>query len=173
MYTRVFLFILLSILTSCRGERWDDKLTLPRQSYYGDQLRIDGYYYNASEGRYDILLFYHDGTALYGGSPLIADVPAREIEYANGVYYNFVKDTKHNWGRFVVEGNIFKREFWPPSSGGPLDAYTHSGVILNDTTIQITKAWRSCKPRRKNDVDVIYHFKRFSPKPDSTNRFTN
>ncbi len=170
---KILLLSIIAVFFSCRGERWDDKLILPKQDYTGNKLRVDGYYYREADGRYDILFLYRDGTTLYGSAPLVSEIESMENSYANGEYYSIIKDIKHDWGRFIVDGNSFTREFWQPSSGGPLDAYTHSGTILNDTTFQITQAWRSCKPKKKNDLDRIYHFKQFSPKPDSTNAYTN
>lgn len=171
---RILLVAISSIfLLACRGERWDDDLTLPQQDYTGNEIRIDGYYYNFSDNRYSIFFYYRDGTRLYGDAPLAEELTAREQSFADGSYYELVKDSKTNWGRFVVNGSEIKAEFWPPSTGGGLEAWTHSGTILNDTTFQMTKAWRSCKPKKKNDFNEIWHFKKFSPKPDSSNSYTN
>lgn len=167
------LLIIITVILSCRGERWDDKLTLPKQDYNGSELRVDGYYYHESDDAYEVFFFYRNGTTLYGGFPLMSEIANKETTYLNGSYYNFIKNDKTSWGRFIIEGNVISREFWRPSSGGPSEVYTHSGVILNDTTFQITKAWRSCKPKKKNDLDRVYHFKQFLPKPDSTNAYTN
>lgn len=171
--TTILLSIIITIL-SCRGERWDDKLTLPRQDYYGSELNINGYYYNITESNnYEILFLYRNGVVLHGSYASINQLSDLEQSYANGNYYSAIKNDKTSWGRFIIEGNKISREFWQPSNGGPLDAYTHSGTILNDTTFQITQAWRSCKSKKKNDLDRIYHFKKFASKPDSTNSYTN
>jgi len=52
-------------------------------------------------------------------------------------------------------------------------AYTKSGKILNDTTFVLTSVERSGKPWTKEEelYRKKYHFRKFSPKPDSTNRF--
>ncbi len=174
MYIKITLLTMFTILISCRGERWDDKLILPLQNYDGSQLKIDGYYYSESpEGRLSILFFYCNGTSLYGGSPLTSEIIAKELSFANGEYYNAVKGIKHNWGRFVIDGTSIKREYWPTSTGGSLEAYTVSGEILNDTTFRFTKSWRSCKPKKVQEFEEVFHFKQFSPKPDSTNVYTN
>lgn len=164
----------ITILLSCRGERWDDKLTLPKQNYNGNELRIDGYFYNITESNnYEILFLYRNGTVLHGSYASFSELNGLEQSYIDGTYYNIIKNDKPSWGRFIIEGNVISREFWQPSSGGPLDTYTHSGVILNDTTFHITQSWKSHKPKKKNNLDRIYHFKQFSPKPDSTNAYTN
>lgn len=167
------IILIVSMLLSCRGERWDDDLTLPNQHYSGNELKTDGYYYRSASSNYEVIFLYRNGVVLHGTYVPFAEITQQEQEYANGTFYSFIKEDKTSWGRFVVEGNVIKREFWQPGNGNPLDAYTHSGTIINDSTFQITQAWRSCKPKKKNSLDEIWHFKKFGPKPDSSNSFTN
>jgi hypothetical protein len=81
--------------------------------------------------------------------------------------------SKYNYGRFLIENDNIKFERWYPGSP-PLPAYIRSGTILNDTTFVITEIYRM-KNGNKTEVETgrneIYHFKQFSPKPDSTNRY--
>lgn len=84
----------------------------------------------------------------------------------------FFNEYKSNWGIFVVESSYFAYEKWY-CSDGICYAYIKEGEIKNETTIHITKSYRI-----KNDIiteekerDETYHFKQFSPKPDSTNSF--
>jgi hypothetical protein len=86
---------------------------------------------------------------------------------------NAYKEYQVMWGVFLIENNSIRFEHWYPSSGGPLKAYVRSGTILNDTTFQITKSYRN-KNGEKAEVtsrNEVYHFKQFSPKPDSTNKY--
>jgi hypothetical protein len=63
-----FLVGLLSFSNSCVKIGLDDKLTLTKQDYIGNQLNIKGYYYQESGDKfYTIYFFYEDGTLLYGG----------------------------------------------------------------------------------------------------------
>jgi hypothetical protein len=165
--------VALCLLAACRGERWDDDLTLPIQNYSDTQLNIDGYYYFESNGSNQVYFFYRDGVVLDGLVVSLNELTATELDFMNGEYYNFAKNNKTCWGRYIIDGNIIKREFWPPSNGNNLEAWTHEGIILNDTTFKMTKAWRSCKPKEVNEIEQVYHFKRSSPKPDSTNTFTD
>jgi hypothetical protein len=59
------------------------------------------------------------------------------------------------------------------SSGGQRLVYTNIGVILNDTTFQLTESYRLKKGEKTEYqiLDEIYHFRQYSPKPDSTNDF--
>jgi hypothetical protein len=68
---------------------------------------------------------------------------------------------------FIIEDNVIKFERWYPSER-PYNAFVREGVILKDTTFHITKSYRS-NGTEKREKDEIYHFRKFSPKPDSTN----
>jgi hypothetical protein len=76
---------------------------------------------------------------------------------------------KDCWGVFNIKDNIIKFERWYPGQGAK-KAYVREGIILNDTTFHITKSYRSNGSELK-DADEVYHFRKFSPKPDSTNVF--
>jgi len=168
---KLLLLSTIVILVSCRGERWDDDLTLPQQDYNGNELRINGYYYNESDGKTEILFLYQNGTVLDGGTSDIADLSSLEQDFMDGTHYSFALQRKYYWGRFIVEGTKIQREFWKPNTG-PFEAWIHEGEILNDTTFKMVKSWRSCKPKKKKDFERIFHFKQFAPKPDSTNSYT-
>ena len=151
----------------------DDKLTLTRENYEGKELRIDGYYYRLdytkAEGYYDTYFFYKNGIVLYPGT-ISESTLNKFIEYLQ----NFDKSKnnyKSSWGVFLITDSIIKFEKWYPSSAfEPTPTYIREGKILNDTTFQITKTYRGNGSELKV-VDEIYHFKKFSPKPDSTNVF--
>ena len=51
-----------------------------------------------------------------------------------------------------------------------MPVYLDKGEIQNDSTFLITKSIRS-KTGEEKELNEIYHFKQFSPKPDSTNVF--
>ncbi len=152
----------------------DDKLTLEKKPYIGNQLRIDGYYYKMDISSNTIgvtYFFYEDGTLLHGGGwPYEDQFEGLEASFRIENWYNIIKKHKLAWGIFQVEWNEISFERWYPSSGGPSPAYVRSGVILNDTTFVITKSIRS-KTGEENELNETYHFKEFFPKPDSTNSF--
>jgi hypothetical protein len=85
------------------------------------------------------------------------------------LYDNLRKD-KVGWGVFLIKGNNIECEVWSTSVGGGLPVGRGEGIILNDTTFCIVKSIniRDGKEFPHND---IYHFRKFSPKPDSTNNF--
>jgi hypothetical protein len=169
---RTWAVVIILFFCACRGERWDDDLTLPKQNYDGDQLRMDGYFYSYSDNDYQIYFLYRNGTVLK--SPFISseNLYSSEQEFANGIFYNHAIKRKYYWGRFIINGTTIKNELWKPNTG-PFEAYTTEGIILNDTTFKMTKSYRSCKPKKDREFETLYHFKQFSPKPDSTNSYTN
>lgn len=168
-----FLVGFFSFSSSCEKVGKDDKLTLDKQDYTGNQLRIDGYYYEKFEGKYySLYFFYEDGTVLYGdGGFTEKEFIEHEKQFTNEVWLNGVKNYKAYWGVFNINNDSIAFERWYPSSGGPFPAYLRTGKILNDTTFVITKSVRSKNGKEEQQLNEVYHFKEFSPKPDSTNNF--
>ncbi|MGK6352810.1 hypothetical protein [Parapedobacter sp. DT-150] len=79
--TTLFALVLLglTLLSACKKHWEDDKLHIARESYTGNQLRIDGYYLtgNAILGIY---IFYENGTLLVGDSFNVDKLAAKEAE---------------------------------------------------------------------------------------------
>ena len=151
-----------------------DELSIPRQNYSGNELRVDGYYYTEANGSlFSPSFFYRNGVFLDAGGSF-----KDYFEMDSYIVKEFISSTKYKsyrvlWGVFLIEGNSVKFEHWYPSSGGPMKAYVREGLILNDTTFHITKSYRN-QNGEKTEVDTeneIYYFRAFSPKPDSTNGF--
>ncbi len=151
----------------------DDLLSLKKTLYSGSELRTDGYYYNEYiTGYLTVCFFYRDGTVLYGSSFPINELSLQEVKYSNGDHFNYAKPLKYYWGIFKVEANELIFERWYPSQP-PLKSYIRSGIILNDTSFKITEYYRMQGEQKTNieSRNELYHFKAFSPKPDSTNNF--
>ena len=148
----------------------DDKLSIKRENYNGNELRTDGYYYRV-ENNYinSAYFFYKNGIILING--IIRKSHNYTQKYITDNYINddFYKGDKTSWGVFKIEGGNIQYEQWY-AGDRPHKAYVMSGVILNDTTFYIKESWRS-NGSEHDAEDKIYHFKQFSPKPDSTNSF--
>lgn len=144
----------------------DDKFSLTKRTYIGNELRTDGFYCHIGQNMnghlYSYYFFYKNGIIRYGGGS------NDSLFYANVGWVS--ASYKNNWGIFNINGNQIKFEKWEPSSGGPFPAYLRTGEILNDTTFKITQLQRS-DGTNVSTVNDVYHFKKFSPKPDSTNNF--
>lgn len=168
------LFSLISCSKNEPSNKMDDVLSITRTPYNGNQLKINGYYYQKYNSQYyNIHFFCSNGILIdFSGGNMNS---FEQIEnYLNDPETLIrIKNTKYSWGVFLVNGNNLKMEQWHPSSGGPLPAYVRSGSILNDTTFQITEMYRM-QNGKKTDISTIneiYYYKAFSPKPDSTNKF--
>ncbi len=189
MVKRIFyilLFFLVTVLVqSCLINATgilDDRLSIEQTESRDNKLRLDGYYYyvNYNEN-YDkdyasgTYFFYNNGIIVtLGGFDILDKWEKHEERILTNELIDAVQKIKYAWGLFNIDNNIIKFERWYPSSGGPLKAYVRKGIILNDTTFVIKESYRMVNGK-KRDLDKeneTYHFKQFSPKPDSTNRFT-
>lgn len=163
--------IIMLLLNNCKEDILeDDKLTLNKTPFAGQQLKIDGYYYATFGNILRIYFFYHDGTILSGGDVAEDVLSEQEQKYINGNFFVSKKDDKLYWGIYNIDGNQIKIEKWYPSSGGGMPVYLHEGIILNDTTFSITTSIRP-KTGEEKQLNEVYHFKHFLPKPYSTTRF--
>jgi hypothetical protein len=178
VYTLAHYFLLLflsAFIVSC--DEWmadDEQLSFTRTPYDGSELKIQGYYYLDYFGGGDSLriidYFYSNGTYLSGSVIYKDNIQFNEIEYQNGTYYQKIKNDKMVWGLFKIAGNEIQIEKLAPTSGGSLKAYIYYGTIRNDSTFQIHTLKHSYGSELLG-MDRVYHYKAFSPKPDSINSF--
>ena len=161
----VIILAMLFNLLNC-GKEKDDKLNLVQQDFNGNLLRLDGFYYKEFENTnggisFDRFALYQNGIIRYLGAASLL---------SNDNFHN--GNHKGHWGLFEIENDNIKFEKWA-SAGGPFKAYISAGKILNDTTFIIKESYRLFNGNKTEffALNDIYHFKQFSPKPDSTNNF--
>lgn len=164
------------VIACNRPEVGQGEFSLEAEPYMGSKLSLDGYYYYLDDDSedYDLdraIFFYRNGVILdiTGATPPTSsleelDETIREVENSR------VQSSLFRWGIFQVESDTISFEKWYPSSGGYHPVYIRAGRILNDTTFVITESFRSDGTERR-PKDETYHFRSFSPKPDSTNDF--
>jgi hypothetical protein len=171
----LFLFLFLTT-AQCDKFYEDDVLSIKRVPYNGDELRIDGYYYEKSykDDIYNVYFFYHNGVLLAVGgvenSLEAMDSCIRRFYYGRKDYdYSKVR---YKWGVYTIKNDSIAFERWYPSER-PHWAYVREGVILNDTTFHITNSYRVLNGEKTEieAMDETFHFRQFSPKPDSSNIF--
>lgn len=162
----------LLLLSSCEKLVTWDEFALQKTLYDGSQLRTEGYYYQLDkDGKYHRLCcFYRNGILLGLGGDF-----SSEVEMDAYINREFISDhryaeIKNSWGLFVVNDQTIKFEHYYPSDDINKRSYIREGTILNDTTFHITVSYRSDGSERR-EKDELYHFRAFSPKPDSTNIF--
>ena len=176
MLQNLFLIILFIIINSCSVFDFlkDDELTIKRTNFSGSQLKTNGYYMHIYGNPENITIYFlnRDGVFIYAGSPPLKDLGVLEQEFIDGTFNNYIKKYKTSWGVFAIEDKSIKIERWYPSEP-PLNAYIEEGEILNDTTFIIKEIYRQKNNKKKETKtrNETYHFKAFSPKPDSANNF--
>lgn len=163
----------MSSFTGCSGFL-DDELSIKRTDYSGNELKISGYYYydygnSNPEGYMDVYFLFRNGIILEGGTFKKSELVDEEAKYQTSGWSASMRKYKDVWGVFKIQANNIEYERWY-SGEPPLKSYVSSGVILNDSTFQITKSRRS-NGKEVTSENTIYRFKAFSPKPDSTNTF--
>lgn len=172
------LLLCLITLFACKKESkeereaHDDKLTLQRTNYTGNELRIDGYYYNVwSGGFFHMRVFYGNGTVKNIGSPS-SGTTLTEADNHVAAMSPEIMSKKYGWGVFIINGNAIKLEEWH-SGNTKLMAFTREGTILNDSTFKFTQVYRLVGGVKTevSTIDETFNFRQYSPKPDSTNQY--
>ena len=169
----IFFCILMSLTYfSCRDVITYKEFVLTRTPYMGNELRIDGYYYQYYEdSKIAVQCFYRNGILLNmgGGASSLEEadeyIRSRFIEGSTHPNYEYSK-----WGLFIVDDMTIKLELYQAADDIVKRTYIREGVVLNDSTFHITVSYRS-DGKEISEKDEIYHFRQFSPKPDSTNNF--
>ena len=147
----------------------DEDLMLPRTNYDGNELKINGYYYSYSDNN-GIYVKYLFRNGIHLSAYYFSTTDLSEVEKEMVQEYDLLQKDKSRWGVFVINGNTIQYSAWSTSVGGGLPTFKAIGTIENDTTFRITKSINN-SDGREFERDDIYHFRQFSPKPDSTNIF--
>jgi hypothetical protein len=160
---------LIICLSCCSILFPDEKLSLERTDYHGNELRTDGYYYYQEENyTHTLVVFlYKNGTILSARSYSSHDLNDVEKEMVNS--YDKIGKEKTYWGVFTINGNQIKYERWV----APTESISISksiGYIENDTTFCITEEFFSYN-RKTYHTNEVWHFKHFTNKPDSINSY--
>lgn len=170
MQKKCCLLFLIALFCGCSFPMLEDKeFTIEAMPYHGSELKIDGYYYlKHDKSRIYYYVFYSNGVVLQGSSKDIYELDAK--------FHNTQKDYTDDrllWGPFIVKGNELRFEHYnntfPDYKWRIITVYC---TILNDTTFRIDKGTLSHKGKDVTNQKVFpseYHFRQYSPKPDSTN----
>src|SRR5690606_18467830 len=88
---------LIVSVSCCRGMFTDEELTLQREVYIGNELKIDGYYYYfvPETNRTVIWFFYRNGVVLHGGTYMSVDFDEIEAEMVR--WYSEQRKLKSSW----------------------------------------------------------------------------
>lgn len=153
----LFILVLFLLFNNSCGHR--KKFELIREDYLGDNIRLDGFYYNKPELTHFFL--YRNGI-MYSSDNTDENFNDLLDYYKNPENYNNVYNLPYYWGVFQIDNKDIKFETWV--SGDAFGGYStrqFDGRIINDTTLIINDQGGS----------NTFYFHKFSPKPDSTNTF--
>jgi len=160
MKARLIFFLIISFVYSCIETLPDEKLTITRTPYSGKEFRLDGYYTGLVPGQsifFNYIFFYTNGVTFYFGHTFIDDI--------NKIKEDVESARKHKsyWGIFQVENDTVAIQGWRLRD----DVYQNllinfQYIIINDSTLFYNDS--------RGDT-TSYYFRKFSPKPDSTNVF--
>lgn len=169
MITCIFI---LGIIGGCKKVFNDEPFTLKKSDYYGEEIRINGYFYNYYLSGQDsvvrLLILYHNGISIR--TVTYESLTKFEEMFMSGEFSRSISDVSFLWGLFSVEDDSIIIEHYYPQGGIRSYTYFRSGRIINDTTFCLTSFTRPDGSELEL-IDETYHFKYFSPKPDSTTNF--
>lgn len=142
---------------------------LTKQKLEDRKFKTNGYYIGEENGIYNILIFYQDGIVRNIGSKKTDD----SSEISNYILKEYVNskpkiDSRVGWGTFSIYKKSIEYDMYYPRADAPV--YTKRGLILNDSTFVI-KTISEFDRKKTQPQNVMYYFRKFSPKPDSTNKF--
>jgi hypothetical protein len=160
--------ILLLVLISIQSCLKDDVLVMKRVDNNTNKIRLKGYYLE-TKFTHNPYFFYQNGIVFKYSSRELKDSLLIENGMTDINNLNNQKRLKDSWGVYSIQGNSILIERWA-SSDKPLDAYLMKGTILNDTTFIMTE-FSEPDGSKKEVINEVYRFRKFSPKPDSTNMF--
>lgn len=176
--TIILSIILIMIVSSCKKMFEDEELSMERVDYTGTELRTDGYYYyryqyydSKEDSLYDNFcpwILYRNGVWLHGGAWDYSRMEEVEKKFEDGSFYDLCKDDKSSWGVFQISDSVIEFEGWDSGEHFSRPTVKQYAKIVNDTT------FCKCSKRPQKGENVMgwwFHFKQFSPKPDSTNSF--
>jgi hypothetical protein len=155
-------------------------LFLDKVPYTGDELRTDGYYYHSrptvSFPELKIIrvaVFYRDGFCMYFGlQQETSNLTQRiEEELLNEETINWLKSAPNGIGVFQINGQSIEFEVWSRLRRNNIITNSRFGEILNDSSFILRETIDNDKGKTYEE-NIRFEFKQFSPKPDSTNRFT-
>ena len=163
------LLLLLLFGVSCRWlcDSNHEPLSIQRTNFTGTNLRIDGYFYNQFNDTHISVFFLYRNGVLFRANILQGE----QERFLCEEWLTAVRRHKGAWGVFLVDGDIIKLESRANAWCRPFQSFIQEGVILNDTTFQLTKSYNSFGAPNIRAIDRIYRFRAFSLKPDSTNVF--
>jgi hypothetical protein len=164
-------FILFFSCSQFNGER--NPLSLKKETNQTKKIKLRGYYLtevSIPDGKaLNIIFFYENGVLMSPGS--FEEKQGKVESYLrHNLFMSKVKDLQVSWGLYRIIDDSISFEKWYHGGGPSKISQIRKGIILNDTTFLIGSVSRT-NGTEKISVKEYYYFKKFNPKPDSTNQF--
>ena len=175
---RWYLLTIISvfILSGCGklGLCTEDELQFPRTAYTGNNLRIDGYFFDEPSPisqLVGIYYFYNNGVFFNGGVEVLEDAEASN--FVVNVNNEFSKKVKASWGAYRINGSTIEISRWQSEMNGCESTVYSKGEILNDTTfiIRLKEFIEDGDVVHSEAPNEVFHFRPLPQKPDSVNSF--
>lgn len=169
------LFILLFMLISI-GCRKQEKVSIERVDYTGIELRTDGYYYSLEETEIGLMVLFRNGVLFSYGKYGINQYSLSDLEndiIGSEIVNESIDNSEFGWGVFSIDNSDVFYEYY--STGAPISpvkTWAFEGVIIDDSTFQLQKFINNYTDE-EIQIEEIYYFKQYSPKPDSTNSWVD
>ncbi len=158
--------------SSCKKLCEDDTISIIKKENESSKLRTDGYYYHCdTDGRFIFDFFLYKNGILFRVTAVestFEDYERKILAFDN--IQRYYRNKKKFWGTYVIENDTIRYELYYPGSSCAMSTWIMEGIILNDSTFHILKSYKPNKSDLQKE-DKIYHFKLYSPKPDSTNPY--
>jgi hypothetical protein len=151
------------------------KFTIDKIPINEKKIRTDGLYYSIDNttNKVEFCFLYENGIFFSEGS-YYENIDIGLLKLKKEIYektlLKYYANAKPFWGLYRLIGDSIVLEKPEPTHGYP--TLRHTGRVLNDTTFYINTAKEDYQ-KPKIFENSIYHFKKFEPKPDSTNKFVN
>ena len=155
---------IISMISSCFK---DDNIMIKREDNIGNDLLLDGYYCSSEKcdsDQNETYFLNRNGVILYGGIPDIAEITNSDSEY-----YKRIRSRKYYWGAYKILNDMLVFEKWNGEEK-PFTTSLFKAKIVNSThfIIESVSDGDGSDEQTRNEK---FFFKKFSPKPDSTNVF--
>jgi hypothetical protein len=163
--------LLTFILVACTSYQ---PLTLARRDLAPGSLRLNGYFYERSNGRFNAFFLSANGV-FRGFSSGVDTLDLEGLDKEVGGTFPTQFDVRYSWGVYQVNGKEIEIERWLPGTGLLYTTQALKGKVINDSTIHIFLRIgddSSIRKKPQYEVDETYHFRLLRTKPDSVSIFS-
>jgi hypothetical protein len=149
-----------------------ESLQLQKLPYFGNEIKIDGYYHNfkPTKHQYDIFFLFRNGVYRGTGGIFGEDQIINTFDSMLVTSYLNCKIAPYCWGVFQVKNDSIFINYWTWSTSLTYPQKIATGKIVNDTTLYIMNL---TQVRGNTSASDTFKFRKFQFRPDSISKFIN